>query len=234
MRRKWIWGLVVVAMGLGLALGAGATAQDSDTATKAKKKKPAEVNLVQSVPIEVTATAAPLPVAVSTLPAVDVSTLPPVSVSSMPAVAVSSLPPVAVSSMPAVTIANSPLNVNVVNSSIATSPPTNATVTVSDLNGVTVSSNFTSTAVIDCSGYRSLSVFLSHDTYSGSTVTFAAEFGCGGIWAWDGGDSGNFGIPPTSSRPVVWASDVLGPQVRIRMFTSITVTNVKVVVYLRR
>ncbi len=234
---------LVVAFAVLGAVGFEVAAVAQDSASSAKRtKKPTQVDVVQSVPLEVVASGAPLPVAVSslptvaigTLPAVDVATLPGVVVSSMPSVTVASLPNVTIASLPNVTIANSPLNVNVVNSSLTTSPATNATVIVSDLNGATLSSNFTSTHVIDCAGYSKISVFLSHDPTTSGGATFALEFLCGGVSAWVGSDNGSFGIPPTSTRGLIETSEVLGPQLRIRAFTTVTVTNVKVVVYLRR
>jgi hypothetical protein len=129
-----------------------------------------------------------------------------------------------VASVPLEVIAGAqPLDVNVVNGSGG--PAANATVTVNDLNGATVSAAIRSSHVIDCSGYRDVTVFVSMDS-SGIYGAFHIEWGCEGIWT--------EGVATQLSSPAQFTSQVLGPSMRIFVAPNGTMTNLKCVVYLRR
>lgn len=189
-----------------------------------RAKKPKDVNVVQTEPLDVFVSSLP-PVEVSALPAVDVATLPAVTVSALPAVDVSSLPDV--------TIANASLDVRVTNAELATTAPATRTITLSDLNSVTLTQE-TVSAAIDCDGYRNVSVFVGHDEYVGTAIKMAIEFECGGVWAWQGSDVGDVDV--YSHRQSLTTYEVLGSQMRVHFrggATFPTVTGVKVVVYLR-
>ena len=121
----------------------------------------------------------------SALPAVDVSSVPAIEIDSLPAVVVSSLPAVQVSSMPSVTVANSSLDVNVTNAELTVTPPAYSTVTLSDLNSVTLTAE-TVSQDIDVEGFRAVSIFVDCDDFlttpTNSDVHIRVEFGAGGLF----------------------------------------------------
>lgn len=235
---------VLVAAAVLVGASVAVFAQD-DGAPAKRKRRPAPVSIVQDAPLDVVVSGTPLPVDVTVsgppLP-VAIASMPPVDVASLPAVTITSLPPVAISSLPSVTVANAtPLDVRVTNATLPTAPAANATVVLSDLNDVTLTSDFTS-ADIDCDGYRSASVFVSCSTFQTtptySDLVVSVEFGCSGIFNSERGVSpNNLGGGAT---PLVTSRDVLGPRLRVKFTRENlavpfpTVSNVKVAIYLRR
>lgn len=133
--------------------------------------------------------------------------------------------PVAVESLPS-------LDVRVTNAEIAVAPAATRSLVVSDLDGVTLSQSKVSADEIDCDGYRDVSVFVTHGGYGGSSADAKIEWGHSGFWTSQNPTSGGTQIP--NSKPLLLTSSVLGPKMRITIFTTVVIPDVKVIVYLRR
>lgn len=120
------------------------------------------------------------------------------------------------------------------------SSPSNSVVVPAELNGVNLTADTTS-AEIDCDGYRAVSLFISYDAFTlgpgDSAVVPRIEFLCNGTWSRLTGGSA-LGLGAVS--PYLVTADVLGPKMRVRferLSPSLSfppINNTKVGIYLRR